>query len=317
MDAISGLLAGPRAHSAFLLRSIMDPPWSIRIEDRAPLTVVAVVSGTAVIVPDEASDTGAATTLGQGDVAILRGPDSYTVADRATTPPQVIIHPGQLCTAPDGSELTTMRELGVRSWGNSPDGGTTLLTGTYQFEGEISRRLLSALPPLLVVPRGPTGSPLVPLLAEEIVRDDPGQEAVLDRLLDLVLIAGLRSWFSQPTAEAPAWFRGYSDPVVGTSLRLIHSDAAHPWTVDELARRSRVSRATFARRFTEVVGETPIAYLTEWRLALAADLLHDPQETVASVAGHVGYGSAFALSTAFKRARGVSPREHRARALHA
>jgi AraC-like DNA-binding protein len=148
------------------------------------------------------------------------------------------------------------------------------------------------------------------LLAEEIVKDDPGQEAVLDRLLDLLLIAVLRAWFARADAEAPVWYRAYSDPVAGKALRLIHNDPAHAWTVAELAAEAGVSRAAFARRFTELVGEPPMKFLTDWRLSLAADLLLEPEATIGSVAYQVGYGSPFALSTAFKRVRGISPRQH-------
>ncbi len=172
----------------------MDPPWSLRIQDEAPLTLVAVVQGEASVLPDGSP----AAWLHQGDVVILRGPDHYTVADDPATPPQAVIHPGQRCTTPDGKELTEMGLLGVRTWGNSPHGATVMLTGTYQLEGEVSQRLLRALPPLLVLPEGALESPLIPLLAEEIVKDEPGQEAVLDRLLDLLLIAVLRAWFARP-----------------------------------------------------------------------------------------------------------------------
>ena len=85
----------------------------------------------------------------------------------------------------------------------------------------------------------------------------------------------------------------------------------HPWTVAELAAAGGVSRAAFARRFTDVVGEPPMTFLTGWRLALAADLLREPGATLATVARQVGYSTPFALSTAFKRAYGVSPRDHR------
>ncbi|TQJ25725.1 AraC-like DNA-binding protein [Micromonospora sp. A202] len=307
MDAVASLLNGPRAQGAFLLRSVLTPPWSMRIEDQAPLTLVAMLHGDAWVLADES----AAVRLGPGDLAIIRGPDPYTVADDPATAPQVIIHPGQLCTTPDGQELPEMMELGVRTWGNSPDGPTMLLTGTYTMRGEVSQRLLSALPPLLVVAGHSWDSPLVPLLAAEIVKDDPGQEAVLDRLLDLLLIAALREWFARPAAEAPGWYRAHSDPVVGRALQMLHNNPAQPWTVASLAARTGVSRAALARRFTALVGEPPMSYLTEWRLALAADLLREPGATVGAVARHVGYGSSFALSTAFKRIRGVSPREHR------
>jgi AraC-like DNA-binding protein len=289
----------------------MDPPWSLRIQDEAPLTLVAMVRGEAWIVPDE----GDPVRLEQGDVAILRGPDPYLVADDPATPPQVIINPGQVCTTPDGQELEEMTWLGVRTWGNSPDGSTVMITGTYQMDGEISHRLLRALPTLIVLPEDQLDSPLIPLMADEIVKDDPGQEAVLDRLLDLLLIAVLRAWFARPEAEAPAWYRAYADPVVGPALRLLHNNPAHPWTVAMLADATGMSRAALARRFNELVGEPPMTFLTGWRITLAADLLREPGATVGSVAHQVGYGSSFALSTAFKRVRGVSPQQYRLAAV--
>jgi len=163
-----------------------------------------------------------------------------------------------------------------------------------------------------VLPAGQLDSPLVPLLGTEIGKDEPGQEAVLDRLLDLLLIAVLRAWFARPDATAPGWYAASADPVVGPALRLLHHEPARPWTVAALAAETGVSRAALARRFTELVGEPPMAFLAGWRLALAADLLRDRQTTLAAVARQVGYGSPYALSTAFKRVRGVSPREHRA-----
>lgn len=313
MDVIAGLLNGPRADGAFLLRSLLTPPWSLRVQDQAPLTLVAVISGTAWVLPDPESST-TATCLHQGDLAILRGPDPYVFADDPATQPQAVIHPGQRCTTPDGEDLGDMRALGTRSWGNAPDGATVLVTGTYQVLSEICAPLLSALPPLAVLRDGECDTPLIPLLADEVARDTPGQDAVLDRLLDLLTVVAPRTWLARPDVETPAWYRAQDDPVVGTALRLIHDDPAHPWTVAALADAAHVSRAALARRFAAEVGEPPMAYLANWRLALSADLLRDPASTIASVAEQVGYGSAFALSAAFKRVRGISPKEHRERA---
>jgi AraC-like DNA-binding protein len=306
MDSVAGLLDGPRARQAFVLRSSLDPPWSMRIQDEAPLTLVTVVRGVAWVLPD----TGDVVRLRPGDVAVLRGPEHYTVADDPGTSPQVIIHPGQRCTAPDGTALASMRDLGVRNWGNTQDGETVLLTGTYQLHSEVSRRLLAALPALLVLTRESWRNPLTDYLAEEVVKDEPGQEAVLDRLLDLLLVGVLRAWFARPEAAAPGWYRAHSDPVVGPALRLLQNDSAHPWTVAELARAGGSSRAGFARRFKELIGEPPMEFLTNWRLTLAADLLREPGATVGSVARQVGYASPFAFSTAFKRVRGQSPLQH-------
>ena len=188
-----------------------------------------------------------------------------------------------------------------------------ILTGAYGLDGEVGVRLLRALPRLVVLGHDDLDSPLVDLLATEVGREAPGQQAVLDRLLDLLLIAVLRTWFDRAEAGTPRWYAAQGDPVVGPALRLMQHQPEHPWSVAGLAAEVGASRAAFARRFHDLVGSPPMAYLTEWRLGLAADLLREPDATVAAVARQVGYSTPFALSTAFKRARGVSPREHRAR----
>ncbi|KKJ95072.1 AraC family transcriptional regulator [Micromonospora sp. HK10] len=307
MDVLAGVLRGLRARDAFLLRTVMDPPWSIRVRDAAPLSVTTVVRGGAWVVPEA----GEPVPLGPGDVAVLRGPDPYTVADQPGTPPQVVIHPGQRCTTLAGRDLTDVRALGLRTWGTRPDAATALLTGTYASGGAVGAGLLAALPPLLVLPGTDAEAPVVTLLAAELHRAQPGQEVVLDRLLDLLVIAVLRSWFARPEARPPGWHRAAGDPVVGPAVRLVQGDPAHPWTVAGLAAAAGVSRAAFARRFADLVGEPPMAFVTSWRLAVAADLLRDTDLTLTAVARRVGYGSPFALSVAFKRRRGVSPRAYR------
>jgi AraC-like DNA-binding protein len=313
VDAVAGLLDGPRAREAFVLRTSMDPPWSLRIADEAPLTVMALARGHAWVLPDADDPATKPWRLTAGDVAVFRGPDPYAIADDPATPVQAIIHPGQRCTTVSGEELVDQWSLGVRTWGNAPDGADVMLTGTYQLHSEVSQRLLRALPALLVLRAEELDSPLVSLLANEIGKDEQGQEAVLDRLLDLLLIAVLRAWFSRPETQAPGWYRAHADPVVGHALRLMHHNPAHPWTLAELAHEVGISRAALARRFQELVGEPPMSFLTGWRIALAADLLREPDATLASVADQVGYGSPFALSSAFKRVRGVSPQQYRRR----
>lgn len=307
MDALTDLLDGPRARGAFMIRSALNPPWSIRIQDEAPLALLSMVRDDAWLLPDG----GKPQRISPGDMAIFRGPDPYTVADDPATEPQIVIHPGQRCTTLDGTSLSEAMDLGVRAWGNDPDGSTVMLIGAYQMRGAVTGRLLSALPPIAIV-RGDTWrSPLVDVLGEEIGKDEPGQDVVLDRLLDLLLIATLRAWFSRPDAEAPGWYRAHGDPVVGPALRLLHDDLSHPWTVADLAAKVGASRAALAQRFAKLVGEPPMAYLTGVRLAQAADLLRESDATLEAVARRVGYGNAFALSTAFKREHGVSPQEYR------
>jgi len=307
MDALGGLLSGTRAHGAFLLRSMLDPPFALRIEDGAPLTLVAVLAGQAWVIPDD----GEPVAISAGDVAIIRGPDPYVVADSTDTAPQVVIHPDQSCTTMDGKDLYQAMDLGVRTWGNSPDGQTVMLTGTYTMTTEVSRRLLQALPVMIHLRGEVQNHPLLAVLDEEVVKDEPGQEVILDRLLDLLLLTTVKAWFARPEADAPGWYAAQSDPGVGAALRMIYNNPAHAWTVAEIAAEVGMSRAALSRRFTGLVGEPPMAFLTSWRLTLAADLLCEPGNTIGSVASEVGYGSPYALSAAFKRVRGVSPKEHR------
>lgn len=148
-------------------------------------------------------------------------------------------------------------------------------------------------------------------LEAQILSGRPGHQIVLDRLLDWLLVCTLRDWFDRPEAVSPGWYTALSDDVVGPALRAIHDTPASQWTLASLATAASVSRTTLARRFTELVGEPPMTYLTEWRMALAADMLAEPAATVATVARRVGYSDAFGFSSAFKRVLGVSPSAYR------
>ncbi|MCW2756658.1 MAG: putative HTH-type transcriptional regulator [Nocardioidaceae bacterium] len=304
MDSLGDLLDGPRARGAFLLRAVMEPPWSMRVADQAPLTLVAMTAGEAWYLPDDSDPV----RLVAGDVALIRGPAPYTVADEPATPVQVRIEPDQVCVDVDGVLVDQSMALGVRTWGNAVDGRTTMLIGTWHVESEVSRPLLEALPTFVVRRRGEWDDALVALLVSETGRDEPGQASVLDRLLDLVLVSVLRSWLPEGAASVGV---AHADPVVGRALRLIHERPEQPWSLEGLARACGSSRAVFARRFTELVGEPVIGYLTRWRLAVAADLLAGTDAGLEQVAREVGYGSPYALSTAFKRHHGVSPRDYR------
>lgn len=308
VDALAGLLEGPRASGAFLLRIVLDPPWSIRVQDGSPLCLAAMLSGGGWFAPDH----GNPVWLQPGDVAIVRGADPYTMSDDPATPPQVIVHPGQRCATPDGVDLREQMALGVRTWGSNPDGSVTMLLGVYEEVGAVGQRLLDVLPPLLVVSADTWDSTLVAVLSREITKEGPAQEVVLDRLLDLLLISVLRVWFDRPETEAPAWYRAHGHPVAGQALRLFHDEPARHWTLTSIAAEVGVSRSALAQSFTDAVGTPPMTYLTEWRMALAADLLRQSDATLNAVARQVGYGSGFALSSAFKRVRGISPQEHRA-----
>ncbi|MDA3649465.1 AraC family transcriptional regulator [Saccharopolyspora indica] len=270
MDVLTDLLRGVRAESTLFRQAELPAPWSSRSPEDASLALCAVVHGHGWLLPGR----GEPTLLEQGDLAISSEPFSVV------------------------SDLPAAERAAA--------GRTVLLVGGYQLCSNPGRRLVDALPPLLVLP-GDGCDPVLEFVASEVASIKPGQDAVLERLLDWFLLCALRAWFDRPEARPPAWHQALSDPVVGRALQAMHEEPARPWTVASLAAHSGVSRATLARRFTELVGEPPLAYLTDWRMSLATELLAEPGATVSSVAKRVGYADGFGFSSAFKRARGISP----------
>lgn len=315
MDPLGALLDGTRARTSFQLRTVLAPPWAIAVEDEAPLTLITVVQGAGWVV----DDTGAV-RVGPGDVALVRGPAPYVFADDPGSIPQVRIDRDQQCwSTRDGRSLASEMDLGVRTWGNTPPtgrgGSTTIaLVGAYSTHSQVAPLLLEAVPRTVVVPAIESGPGLAAVLADEIVRDGPGQEVVLDRLLDLLLVSTLRQWFATAGRDLPSWWRAVDDPLVGPVVTALQADPAQQWTVDRMARLAGLSRAGFAKRFHDVAGLPPMTFLTQWRLSLAADRLCDTDSTVSAIAREVGYASAFSLSAAFTRAYAVSPAAYRRRA---
>ncbi|TYP88891.1 cupin domain-containing protein [Blastococcus xanthinilyticus] len=318
MDAFSDVLRGVRASGSLFGHSILTPPWSLQFVDGAPLTLCTLVSGAGWIVPEGAPPQ----RMGAYDTVLVRGPGTFGFVDEVGTG-AVPIECGVACATPD--QGGTRYRLGWHDPGEpresegvgsgragSAAAATTLVVGAYPVRGEISRQLVEALPVLLYVGAGGSADPVLDHLAAEAAVDAPGQQVVLDRLLDWMLVCTLREFFDRPGARPPAWWAAQRDPVAREALRVLHAEPAAPWTVAALAERAGVSRATLAKRFADLVGEPPLTYLTRWRMTLAADLLLDqPDATIGEVARSVGYSDPFGFSAAFKRVRGVSPSEFR------
>lgn len=308
MDPLTHLLDGPRARRAFALRVVMSPTWSIDVRDQAPLTVIAMMSsGAWLVAGNERFE------LQPGDVALVRGPDPYMVTDDLARAADVIVHPGQLCSSPTGEDLQFSMKRGIRTWGNTAAGETTMLIGTYETDAEVSSAVTAALPRVAVVPGNEIDPTLVRFLDGEIASDAPGQGSTIDRLLDVLLVHTIRAWAKLHPHTARGWLAGGLDPLVAQALTLFHESPADAWTLESLAGRLNVSQGTLASRFRSIVGEPPMTYLANWRMLLASELLADPQLTTARIAAEVGYGSPFALSSAFKRRFGFSPTGYRQR----
>ena len=318
MDVLSDLLQRARVTYAVVRQLIQPPPWSITFADQRPLAVVAALEGGLSIslrnTPQNtqsrpaAARVPAAHTLGVGDIALVKG-GAYTIADSPGTPDQVVIRDGIkhfVGRAGEGVALAAPT-ISSRTFGDRRPGAIVMLHGIYELHGSVGERLLDMLPQVTVVPAGPRTRGPLELLSAEAQCDEPGQDAVLNRLLDLVLVMALRSWGAGTGSRLPPWMAATADPAIGRALASLHADPRRRWTAAALAGEAGMSRAAFCARFTSLVAQPPISYLTGWRMTLAADLLRDTDATVAAVAREVGYENAFAFSAAFKRIHGHGP----------
>jgi AraC-like DNA-binding protein len=284
MDLLYDHLVRARAAGAVFARTVAEPPWGLRLEGSIQLAVHTVVRGRGYLWLD---DPGSAIELSPGTVALVRGGPDHHIGHE----------PGAECLEPE--------EFRARHAQAGPDDnplGTVFLCGAYQFTGDVGTGLIDALPQTMTLSPA-IDDPLrdvVTLLSRELVRSEPAQQIVLDRLLDLLLVLAIRSDFRR-SASAPRWYRASADARLGPALQAMHENAAHPWTVPELAALSGLSRAAFARAFRDVLGQAPMQYLTEWRMTLAREHLRTDDLSLAQIADAVGYSSPFAFAAAFRR----------------
>ena len=189
---------------------------------------------------------------------------------------------------------------------------TTLICGLVRLDHPAAHHIVPLLPDLIHVE--PTGGPhdewmqsTLRLIAAEAAQVRPGGEAVITRLSDILVIQALRDWIEHAPAAQRGWLGALRDRQIGRAITLIHRDPAREWTVASLAGELAMSRSAFAARFTELVGEPAMQYLTRWRMQMARTWLTEDATTVADVASRLGYRSEAAFSRAFKRTVGASP----------
>ncbi|ADP84593.1 AraC family transcriptional regulator [Pseudofrankia inefficax] len=305
MDLLADVLdvAGVRGTVAATVHA--GDPWGLRLFGVPGAAFHAVTAGAAWLrLPGEPP-----LRLMPGDVVLLPTGSEHGLAGDPAGPLEPFDHAASKAALAAGGRL----DLGP------PPARTRILCASYRHDPAVTTPLFTLLPEVVHVPAGAPGAGLladtVRLLSGELAEPGPASTTLLDRLVDVLLIQVLRAWLrAEPASPSLSWLRALNDPTISAALTALHADPGRAWTLPALADHVAVSRATLARRFPGLVGETPAAYLTRWRMDLAARRLRDTDDPIDTVARSVGYTSEYAFSRAFSRGRGLPPGRYRAQA---
>ena len=290
VDILTDELAQARARGAVFSVVGRTAPWGLEFSGTRPLTCHLLVQGEGVLdLPDAPP-----ITLHALDVVLVTAGAPYRLVSELGS---------------DAEPIAQARRRGSDP-GDLSEADAVILCGAYALEGSIGTSLLRALPRVVVIEAAhlePGHKAAVNLLTVEASYEGSGQQAILDRLLDVNLVYALRAWWKQPGAQPPGWYRAGADPGLGRVLERVHADPAMAWSVPEMARVAGMSRAAFSARFTAIVGRPPGQYLTGLRMRRAEDALTRTNAPIARIAEDVGYGNEYAFATAFRRHHGTPP----------
>ena len=219
----------------------------------------------------------------------------------------------------------SFREIGAMANSNVAHYGgggapTTIVCGSLSFDRASLKPITQLLPSFILIKADQAHTlalhNTMQALASEIAEQAPGSEVVATRLAEVLFIQALRAHIaSEVEWRNKGWLRAIFDPQLGTALSAIHDRVNTPWTVESLAEAAGMSRSAFAARFKELLGQTPLEYVTEWRMQKAMQLLQQRDQKLIDVARSVGYESDAAFSKAFKRVVGANPGEYHKRSF--
>ena len=288
-------------------RTVVDPgfhaagSWAVRFEAFRYVRIGGVEQGECWL----ALDGHEPVHLREGDIYLLVNPPSYLLASDLTAEP---------LTATSVWDSTAN---GVARIGSEAEQDLYLCGGSFWFDDSNASILLDVLPPLVHIqaadPRNKLLANVSKLLVTEVENNAVGSSLVLDHLVQILFVHGLRAYAEQ-TDRPAGWLGAISDDGIGAALRAMHADVAHRWTLNELAGIAHMSRSAFAVSFKKRVGTAPLDYLIQWRMSLARDALRRNNRSLSELALATGYESESAFSTAFRRVAGASPKQFRDRA---
>jgi AraC-like DNA-binding protein len=279
---------------AFYCRSELRAPWGLRLPPlEGHLWFHVVTHGSALLESGETRQ-----TLAPGEVALVPHGHGHALRSEpeAATPDILSL---------DREGVSDRYEL-LRHGGDGQQ--TLLICGAVRLAHPVAATLMRLLPEVVYLPAGTERlQTTLSVIAAEARVPHIGGEAVLTRLADILVIQAIRAWIESDSAAEVGWFGALRDPQIGRAITLIHRTPGRDWTVASLARELNMSRSSFAARFTALVGEPVMAYLTRWRMQIALATLRDEPTTVAQLATRLGYHSEAAFARTFKRHIGVAP----------
>ncbi len=300
MDALTDIIQLLRPRTVLLGSMAASGRWGVRVPQQPGPTFYFVTEGRCRYQADD----GALTELEQGDYVLSARPlaDSF------------VSEPGVETTLSDDAFKASHYVDGEIRLGAADDGPGTRILGGLIVCDPANADLLTGLLPRFIHVRaaedaGARLRALVSTIREEADGTRPGRDAILARLIEVMLIETLRR-ASVAWSPHAGVLGGLADPQLAKALADIHADVGRGWTVAALARRAGMSRSVFARRFSDAVGAAPVEYLLRWRMALAKDALLHSRGTLDEIAATVGYKSASAFSTAFSHRVGCPPSDY-------
>jgi AraC-like DNA-binding protein len=298
-DPLAEALHFLRMNGAFYCRSELTAPWGMTMMPMPGYIWFHVVTTGRVWL--EAGD-DESKLLQPGDLGLVPHGEGHVLRSEPGVPA-----PGVLEL--DREEISERYEVLRHGGGGAP---TTLICGAVRFDHPAARNLVDILPPIMHLeaasaPQLDWMQSTLRLMAVEAHELRPGSEAVITRLGDILVIQAIRSWLETDPAAKTGWLGALQDEQIGRAIALIHRDPARNWTVASLADELAMSRSAFAARFTELVDEPAMQYVTRWRMQVAVSALRNDGATVGELASRLGYRSEAAFARAFKRVIGVPP----------
>ena len=249
--------------------------------------------------------------LAAGDFVLLPDPRSYSLHSHPDLPSRPAL---ELCSEEE------FRQTRVISFDGGEGPSMSVIAGCFVFASPESEMLVKHLPSVIHLQASGKHAPpwfqsTIEFIAAETSQNLPGAGAIVDRLADALFTVAMRTRTGASCQNAqPSWLHALTDPQIGEALRQIHAEPERPWTVALLAQRVSMSRSSFAERFRELVGETPLDHLTQWRMARAANmLLANRPLKLAAIASAVGYESETSFGKVFNRVMGISPGRYRSK----